>query len=124
MNRKDFFKEAYQRLIQKGLNLFHSNPIIDALESCSGKPITTKKKQRPPGASPTDSRFQKSCTGCDACMIACPVNVIMIEDLEKRLPLIFLEEAPCIQCADTPCITACPTQALNLTNGIELRFLD
>lgn len=49
-------------------------------------------------------------------MAACPVNIIVIENMKTRHPVIFPDEAPCIGCLDTPCITACPTNALSLEN--------
>jgi len=83
------------------------------------KPVTTaleplwdeRVKERPPGALP-EPEFLERCTGCDECMKACPVNVIMIEDTELRYPVIYPETDPCIHCEDTPCISSCPTGAL------------
>lgn len=77
-------------------------------------------KQRPPGAAP-EKEFHQLCTGCDGCMIACPVNVIMIEDMEKRYPVIYPDKNPCVKCYNYPCISSCPTEALHLKNGLELR---
>ncbi len=99
---------------------------VEAIEGTkAGKAITAvvvdKKKERPPGAHPDENQFLSLCTGCDACMAACPVNVIMIEDLEKRDPLLFPDESPCIHCPGTPCITACPTGALNRKWGTLTR---
>lgn len=76
--------------------------------------LIPKKWERPPGANVDDKQFLKLCTGCDACMVACPHNVVMIEDLERRDPVIYPDEGPCLHCADYPCITACPTGALSL----------
>jgi ferredoxin len=100
MNRRQFFLEAYQRLLKKHL----------------------LKKQRPPGASPTEKEFRTRCVGCDACMIACPVNIVMIEDLRTRLPLIYPEKGPCLHCTGYPCIAACPTGALSPSNSPETRL--
>jgi ferredoxin-type protein NapG len=104
MNRKDFFKE----LLCEGFNLIKDHPIIKSIENF------TEIKERPPGASKDDKKFQQSCTGCDACMAACPIDIIMIEDLENRYPIIYPEKSPCIHCEGYPCITACPTGALHL----------
>lgn len=124
MDRKDFFSQAFRLLAGKGLELIGDTPVIAALEKLGEDPAPAKKlKQRPPGASPTEKEFQQKCTGCDACMIACPVNVVMIEDLERRFPLIYPDEAPCIHCEGYPCIQACPTGALSEANGTNLRFL-
>lgn len=125
MDRKDFFSQALRLLVGKGLELCEGNPVIAALEKLAEDPVPSKKrKQRLPGASPTENEFQQKCTGCDACMIACPVNVVMIEDLDKRLPLIYPDEAPCVHCSGYPCIQACPTGALSEQNGTNLRFVN
>lgn len=106
MDRKEFFKEAFRRTVSKGIEVLEKSK---ALNQFSEAPL----KERPPGAHPSDQTFLSLCTGCDACMTACPVNVILIEDLEKRDPVIFPEKGPCIHCPGTPCITACPTGALS-----------
>lgn len=123
MNRKDFFEQALKSLLKKGLDLLETHPLINALENLASTPEQPVKKQRPPGAS-QEKHFQTLCTGCDACMIACPVNVIMIEDLSRRLPLLYPEKNPCINCPDYPCIRACPTGALNASHGTLLRLLE
>jgi len=116
MDRKQFFSVAYKRLLKNCVDLVSDNKVLKALENLG------VQKQRPPGAA-SEKEFQNLCTGCDACMIACPVNVIMIDDLQRRLPLIYPEEAPCIHCDGYPCIKACPTGALDLSNGTHLRNL-
>ncbi len=84
--------------------------------------LEAKKRQRPPGAMDEPS-FTAECSGCDQCMAACPHNVIMIEDMEARLPVIFPEEAPCLSCEGYPCVASCPTDALSFQNSLELRDL-
>jgi ferredoxin len=106
MDRKEFLTQAFKQLIDKGLELTTFKPIVSALENLA------KKKERPPGSVQPDEKFKQLCIGCDACMIACPVNVIVIEDLEKRYPLIYPEEAPCLHCSGYPCIQACHHSAL------------
>lgn len=107
MDRKEFLSKAFKLCVGKSLTLLEDNPIVNALERSTAE---LKPGDRPPGALP-EPAFKQSCTGCDACMIACPVNVIMIENQESRLPIIYAE-SPCINCPDTPCITACKTGAL------------
>lgn len=119
MDRKEFFGKAFTLAVGKGLEVLLDNPVIKSLEDLAQDP---KLRQRPPGAAP-ESDFLEKCTGCDACMIACPVNIIMIEDLNTRLPVIFPEEGPCIKCDGFPCIQACPTGALHITNGNSLRTI-
>lgn len=99
MNRKEFFGRLFLTLLD--------NPAANSLESFA----EDSNWERPPGAI-AEAAFKKACTGCDRCMIACPVNVIMLEDQESRRPAIYPEKDPCIHCTDTPCIAACPTGAL------------
>ncbi|PJD95800.1 MAG: hypothetical protein CK425_07805 [Parachlamydia sp.] len=121
MDRETFFKTAFKKILKSGFSLIEDHPVIDYLENITDE--TEEKKVRPPGAHPSEQQFQDRCTGCDACMSACPVNVIFIEDLEKRYPLLYPEKQPCIHCAGYPCIQACPTQALSLEHGSTLRVL-
>lgn len=104
MNRQEFFKEALRLVLSKG------------------EPSKDQKKWRPPGAHPSENRFQQLCTGCDACMIACPINVILIDNLEKRDPFLP-NKSLCIQCPGHPCTDACPTGALKAEYGFFLRSL-
>jgi len=110
MDRKEFFGEAFKSLMYNALDILGENAVIRALEE------TAKIKERPPGSILPDAEFQRLCTGCDACMIACPVNVVMIEDLNLRLPVIYPETNPCLHCIGYPCIQACKTSALSFEN--------
>ena len=122
MDRKTFFEKAITYAIGKGLDLVEDNPVIRKLEEFAEDPAPQKTRQRPPGAA-RETEFSSLCTGCDKCMAACPANIIMIEDLNSRLPIIFPEEGPCIHCDGYPCIVVCPTNALNTSNGHTLRLL-
>lgn len=108
MDRAAFFSEAWKQLKKKGAEALEKSTLATKLERLADK------KERPPGAPAADDLFRSLCTGCDRCMAACPVDVIMIEDLDNRYPLIYPEKDPCIHCPDTPCITSCPTGALKL----------
>ena len=114
MDRKQFFKEFICRTV----NVIEKSKVGKALNVV---PESSTIKERPPGAHPSDEEFLLRCTGCDACMAACPVHAIMIEDLERRDPLLYPKDNPCIQCPGTPCISACPTGALNRQFGIYRR---
>jgi ferredoxin len=114
VDRKDFLTSAFKMLVAKSFDLIVENPLVNALEKLGEeKDPACLRKERPPGALP-EREFLKKCTGCDACMIACPVNVVMIEDLEKRYPVIYPDKDPCIHCQGYPCIQICPTGALLL----------
>lgn len=104
MKRDEFFFA----LFRKGAEWILESPVAALLEDLGDDTV----KMRPPGALP-EAEFQQRCTGCDECMKACPFNVIMIEDQKLRHPVIYPEKDPCVHCEDTPCITACPTGALN-----------
>lgn len=110
MDRREFLNQAWKMFLGKAVELISETALGKALDEAS------QEKQRPPGALTPDHLFQEKCTGCDACMIACPVNVIMIDDLVKRHPVIYPETAPCLHCEGYPCIQVCPTQALQLSS--------
>lgn len=116
MDRKQFLGQFFKYAAGKGIQAVTENPVVTFLEKFAEPEDTSQeaiKKERPPGAI-EESSFQETCTGCDACMIACPVNVIMIEEGdENRLPIIYPEKDPCIHCEDYPCIKACLSSALN-----------
>ncbi|CCB86652.1 MULTISPECIES: 4Fe-4S dicluster domain-containing protein [Parachlamydia] len=119
MDRQHFFASAFRKIVSSGLSLIEDHPIVKKLESMADE----TQKVRPPGASSSERTFQELCTGCDACMAACPANAIYIEDLEKRHPLLYPQRQPCLHCSDYPCMKVCEPQALSLTNGTELREL-
>ncbi len=80
------------------------------------QPLAERTFIRPPGAQP-EALFKSLCTRCDACTAACPYEAISVHygsgDSEDGLPVLAnLREHPCLLCEDTPCITACPTEAL------------
>lgn len=113
MDRYEFFQHAFRLIVGKAVNVIEKTSIGKALESLGDQEKKSIRKQRPPGASPIDREFLELCIGCDACMAACPVNVIMIEDLERRDPFIYPDQAPCIRCPGFPCIASCPSGALD-----------
>lgn len=71
---------------------------------------------RPPGAR-GPAEFARSCDGCGACVGACPERAIQLLGPEygehEATPAIAPSLVPCRACPDTPCITACPTGALD-----------
>ncbi len=76
---------------------------------------------RPPFAI-DEINFLLSCTRCDACIQACPHEVIF--PLPARLgaqvvatPVMDLLNRSCHLCEDWPCVTACDTQALTIPDN-------
>lgn len=115
MDRKGFFKE----LVCLAVDAVEKSPAGSVFTKAVEHPL----KVRPPGAHPDENEFLNRCTGCDACMAACPVHAIVIDQLEKRDPFLYPKENPCIQCPGTPCVTACPTGALQRQFGTHQRPL-
>lgn len=115
MDRKEFFSFVFQKAAGKSLKWL----------ALPEQPVSAKDPaaHRPPGAVPYEQEFLAKCTGCDACMAACPVNIVMIADLERRDPVIYPESGPCVQCPGFPCIAACPTGALDKRYGTLLRLV-
>src|SRR6476646_1833162 len=67
------------------------------------------------------------CTACGACAIACPVDVIKIEqhagpDRKKVLDRFDLDMGGCIECA--LCVEACPFRAITMAPDFEMATYD
>ncbi len=122
MDRKEFIQKGWTLMLGKGLELLTENRLVNSLEDLAKEDKPLKQAQRPPGAKEEPS-FLKLCLGCDACMIACPENAIMVEDLEKRYPLIYPEEKSCIQCDGYPCIQVCEYGALQIDEALDCRSI-
>lgn len=78
---------------------------------------------RPPGAI-AEVDFVAACTRCDACAFACPHRAITAAPARLRgvdgTPIIEPMRQPCMLCADTPCIQACPSGALAPTDRVRM----
>jgi ferredoxin len=122
MDRKNFLSKAFTLCVGKSIELLENNTVVKGLESMA-EPTGTQAPERPPGAQTNDNKFQELCTGCDACMVACPHNVIMIDNMEKRYPVIYSNEAPCLHCDGYPCVQSCGTRALTM-DKINLLSID
>jgi ferredoxin-type protein NapG len=77
---------------------------------------------RPPGAQ-EEADFRASCIKCGQCVEACPFDTLKLATLEEQhgtgTPYYEPREVPCYMCEDTPCINACPTDALEKGVAIE-----
>lgn len=71
---------------------------------------------RPPGALTPDERFLAACTGCEACVSACPAQAIRLVPApgapDRRVAVLDVAVSPCLLCPELPCAAACPDGAL------------
>jgi len=64
--------------------------------------------------------IEKRCTGCAACVLACPTGTLESKDI-KNLRLFNYSHYQCISCAS--CIDACPENAAELRHEINFKML-
>ena len=71
---------------------------------------------RPPGALAEDG-FLGACIRCGMCVRDCPYGTLRLarpeDDLATGTPFFEARQVPCEMCDDIPCVTACPTGALD-----------
>ena len=71
---------------------------------------------RPPGAV-REEVFNTLCIRCGKCAKVCPYRAIKIADISAGVaagtPYIIARETLCYLCPDLPCLSACPTSALD-----------
>ncbi len=105
MDRRDFFRRGLGKATEVAVKT------VD-------KRVSDRAKHwiRPPYAI-AELEFLLACTRCNACIEACPHNVIF--PLAARLgadvastPALDLLKKGCQLCEDWPCVTACETSAL------------
>ena len=132
MDRRQFFKQGFSKLIEGTANI-----AAEAVESAAKAIKEDRKKDKinsmlakepplkarvpkkgllsPPGALKKITEFRKACTGCNECIYACPHNALMPvyqPNLKKDLPFIDVNMTACRLCSDWPCIHACKAGAL------------
>ncbi|MBF0324840.1 ferredoxin-type protein NapG [Magnetospirillum moscoviense] len=71
---------------------------------------------RPPGAIAADD-FLSACVRCGLCVRDCPYDTLKLSDIGDGQPLgtpfYNARSVPCEMCEHIPCVTACPTGALD-----------
>ena len=113
LNRQEFIQQGFQTLLQK---------VMGRVETTI-EPLTQRTFLRPPGAQ-VEALFLGLCTRCDACTAACPHEAISVQygygtPHDGTPVLLNLKEHPCLLCEDTPCISACPTEALCAVESVS-----
>ena len=107
MDRRDFFRRGFSKATEVAVKV-------------ADKRVSDRAKHwiRPPYAIP-ELDFLLVCTRCNACIDACPHNVIF--PLSARLgadvastPALDLLKKGCHLCDDWPCVNACEPKALVL----------
>ncbi len=71
---------------------------------------------RPPGALIED-KFLGACVRCGLCVRDCPYDTLKLAQIGDAVtlgtPYFTARDVPCEMCEDIPCVTACPTGALD-----------
>ena len=71
---------------------------------------------RPPGALPEED-FLAACTRCGICVRDCPYDILKLAEIGDEVPTgtpyFTARTGPCEMCEDIPCISDCPTGALD-----------
>lgn len=105
MDRRAFFKNAFRKTAEKAVELIDKKVTDEAVRWI-----------RPPYAL-DELDFLLSCTRCDACIDACPHDVVF--PLSATLgvcvagtPALDLLNKGCHLCEDWPCVNACEPKAL------------
>jgi ferredoxin-type protein NapG len=104
-NRREFLKKAVSKTAELAVK--------EAQEQAN---LRAAKWIRPPYAL-DELEFSLTCTRCDACIAACPENVIFqlpahTGVMAAATPAMDLAHKACLLCEDWPCVTACEVNAL------------
>lgn len=124
LSRKEFITQGMSYMLGKMRHTWEEN-LQQTTDTLS--PLTERVFMRPPGAQ-FEAAFLTLCTRGDACTAACPHETIAVHygsgpPHDGTPVLTHLQTSPCLLCEDTPCITVCPTGALQPVADIrEIRI--
>ena len=129
MDRKDFFRIGWKDLgkdlmqspvgqmidVQlQGLSNLLSPAWLDGKLGAGSREKNSSKGilfPRPPGALTDPGAFEKACTRCNDCLLACPYGSIFTLGPYSG-PILNPNAGACYLCEDYPCIQSCDTGAL------------
>jgi ferredoxin-type protein NapG len=114
MDRRDFFRRSFGKATEV---------VVESVD----KRVAERAKHwiRPPFAI-AELEFLLACTRCNACIEACPHDVIF--PLAARLgadvvntPALDLLKKGCQLCEDWPCVNACEVNALTISDDAQVK---
>ncbi len=107
--RREFLLKTFRSL---GLAATGGLVWSSLIEEGRSAPLTL----RPPGALPEDE-FLSTCLKCGMCVEACPYDTLFLATPGSGnpvgTPFFTPRTKPCFMCRDIPCVTACPSGALD-----------
>ncbi|MCE9500747.1 MAG: 4Fe-4S dicluster domain-containing protein [Leptospira sp.] len=142
MDRRNFLKKSFSKLIEGAINKteeiysaatekIHEFEDKEEDDSFLSAPELTRSNRIskglkfPPGALQPKEKFLKKCTGCGDCVQACTYNVLFpVFDSRsgKNIPSMDVNLKACMMCKDWPCINSCGDKALKPLKKKEIKF--
>lgn len=86
-------------------------------------PYLGKRSLPPEGGRGRVGVDSEKCTGCGACVSACPSRLINMADVDDTRSLMF-EVGKCTDCAHARCAEICPERAIIVNQEFELATED
>lgn len=116
ISRNSFLKNYFLDLLE-GINEAFGEELADFADKFP-------ELVRPPGACP-EKDFIEKCYRCGACVKACPffalTPVLQANEFDHGTPALRIGQSYCRFCIDLPCVNACKSGALSLTNIASLK---
>lgn len=129
MNRRAFLTGWWKRGSSKEPRRCEA-PTPQTPDRAERRPAATVRKPaaytmpplRPPGAG-EERAFLERCDACGECVRACPYDALVQgrgSDGRSAAPEFEMARAPCRLCPDRPCVSACPTGALDASRPTRI----